>query len=167
MTSRDDLHEDPVGAPSPTPGEAIGRRTFLKQIEVLAGGAMCGALPFLGGCAARAHYLTPPVLGDRLAVPVANAIAAGGLLVEDPRSDLPIFLRRTPEGEYTAVSTKWGHRGCQVEPAADRMACPCHGSEYTYEGAILQGPTKRPLTRFRVTSDAEQVYIHIGSSKAP
>ena len=47
------------------------------------------------------------------------------------------------------------------------MACPCHGSEYTFEGAILQGPTQRPLTRFRVTSDVEQVYIHLGSTEAP
>ncbi|MDF2776422.1 MAG: Rieske (2Fe-2S) iron-sulfur domain protein [Geminicoccaceae bacterium] len=169
MISRDDQHEDGADEARPTPSGTgtIGRRTFLKQMEVLAGSAMCGALPLLGGCAARARYLTPTVVGDRLAVRVADAIAAGGLLVEDPRSDLPIFLRRTPGGDYTAVSTKCGHRGCQVEPAADRMACPCHGSEYTFEGAILQGPTQRALTRFRVTSDVEHVYIHIGSSMAP
>jgi nitrite reductase/ring-hydroxylating ferredoxin subunit len=169
MISRDDQHEDGADEARPTPSGTgtIGRRTFLKQMEVLAGSAMCGALPLLGGCAARARYLTPTVVGDRLAVRVADAVAAGGLLVEDPRSDLPIFLRRTPGGDYTAVSTKCGHRGCQVEPAADRMACPCHGSEYTFEGAILQGPTQRALTRFRVTSDVEHVYIHIGSSMAP
>ena len=169
MISRDDQHEDGADEARPTPSGTgtIGRRTFLKQMEVLAGSAMCGALPLLGGCAARARYLTPTVVGDRLAVRVADAIAAGGLLVEDPRSDLPIFLRRTPGGDYTAVSTKCGHRGCQVEPAADRMACPCHGSEYTFEGAILQGPTQRALTRFRVTADVEHVYIHIGASIAP
>jgi Rieske Fe-S protein len=146
----------------------MDRRRFLKQMEVLAGGVMCGALPLLAnGCAARARYLTPTVLGDRLGVPVANADVAGGLLVEDPRSDLPIYLRRTSAGAYTAVSTKCGHRGCEVEPAPDRMACPCHGSEYTFTGAILQGPTERPLTRFRVTSDAEMVYIHLASNEAP
>jgi cytochrome b6-f complex iron-sulfur subunit len=146
----------------------IDRRRFLKQMEVLAGGVMCGALPLLaGGCAARARYLTPTVLGDRLGVPVASADVAAGLLVEDPRSDLPIYLRRTAPGAYTAVSTKCGHRGCQVEPAADRMACPCHGSEYTFTGDILQGPTERPLTRFRVTADAAMVYIHLASSEAP
>ena len=47
------------------------------------------------------------------------------------------------------------------------MACPCHGSEYTFTGAILQGPTERPLTRFRVTSDAAMVYIHLASNEAP
>ena len=145
----------------------MGRRPFLKQWVGRAVRALGGALPLRGAGAARAVYLTPTVVGARLAVRVADAIAAGGLLVEDPRSDLPIFLRRTPGGDYTAVSTKCGHRGCQVEPAADRMACPCHGSEYTFEGAILQGPTQRALTRFRVTADVEHVYIHIGSSMAP
>ena len=149
-------------------GVGIDRRSFLKQMEVLAGGVMCGALPlFASGCAARARYLTPTVLGDRLGVPVISADVAGGLLVEDPRSDLPIYVRRTSPGAYTAVSTKCGHRGCQVEPAPDRMACPCHGSEYTFAGEILQGPTERPLTRFRVTADAAMVYIHLASNEAP
>ena len=151
-----------------THGVGIDRRSFLKQMEVLAGGVMCGALPLLAsGCAARARYLTPTMLGDRLGVPVASADASGGVLVEDPRSDLPIYLRRTSPGAYSAVSTKCGHRGCQVEPAADRMACPCHGSEYTFTGGILEGPTQRPLARFRVTADAEMVYIHLASSEAP
>ena len=151
-----------------THGVGIDRRSFLKQMEVLAGGVMCGALPlFASGCAARARYLTPTMLGDRLGVPVASADAAGGLLVEDPRSDLPIYLRRTSPGAYTAVSTKCGHRGCQVEPTADKMACPCHGSEYTFAGEILQGPTERPLTRYRVTADAAMVYIHLASNEAP
>ena len=146
----------------------IDRRGFIRQMEVLAGGVMCGALPLLASaCAARARYLTPTVLGDRLGVPATSADVAGGLLVEDPRSDLPIYLRRTAPGAYTAVSTKCGHRGCQVEPAADRMACPCHGSEYTFTGDILQGPTERPLRRFRVTADTEMVYIHLASSEAP
>jgi nitrite reductase/ring-hydroxylating ferredoxin subunit len=173
MRPLDDLsHESPrasdVTSAAPSDG-GIDRRRFLKQMEVLAGGVMmCGALPLLAsGCAARARYLTPTIVGDRLGVPVASADVAGGLLVEDPRSDLPIYLRRTSPGAYTAVSTKCGHRGCQVEPAADKMACPCHGSEYTFTGEILQGPTERPLTRFRVTSDAAMVYIHLASYGAP
>ena len=172
MRPADDLANDSASmrdATSPATNDAgIDRRRFLKQLEVLAGSVMCGALPLLAnGCAARARYLAPTVLGDRLGVPVASADATGGLLVEDPRSDLPIYLRRTAPGAYTAVSTKCGHRGCQVEPAADRMACPCHGSEYTFTGDILQGPTERPLTRFRVTADAAMVYIHLASNEAP
>lgn len=172
MSLVDDLSHDSRNARDAscgaTDGNGIDRRRFLKQVELLAGGVMCGALPMVASaCAPRRRYLIPSVVGDRLAVPAASADAVGGLLVEDPRSDLPIYLRRTSPGAYTAVSTKCGHRGCQVEPAADRMACPCHGSEYTFTGDILEGPTQRPLTRFRVTADADLVYIHLASSGAP
>jgi nitrite reductase/ring-hydroxylating ferredoxin subunit len=167
MPPRDTDPNDPPHVPRAIGADCIDRRRFLRQVEVLAGGVMCGALPLLaGGCAARARYVTPTVLGDRLAVPAARLGAAGGLLVEDPRSDLPIYLRRTADGAYTAVSTRCGHRGCQVEPGAEKMVCPCHGSEYTFAGEILQGPTERPLARYRVTADADTVYIHVATQEA-
>lgn len=172
MPPLDDRSNNPArvsDAPCAEQDVGIDRRRFLKQLEVLgAAGVMCGALPLLAsGCAARRRYLIPTVVGNRLGIPVVSADVAGGLLVEDPGSDLPIYLRRTAPGAYTAVSTKCGHRGCQVEPAADRMACPCHGSEYTFTGDILHGPTQRPLARFRVTAEADMVYIHLASSEAP
>ena len=48
-----------------------------------------------------------------------------------------------------------------MEPAADKLVCPCHGSEYTFAGGVLQGPTERPLSRYRVTVEADAVYIHL------
>ena len=139
----------------------IDRRTFLSRS--VAGGValpvMGGALSLLAaGCAARTRYASATVVDGRLAVPLAD-LASGALLVEDPRTDLPIYLRRTATGTYTAVSTRCMHRGCQVEPVAAKLVCPCHGSEYTFEGALLQGPAQRPLTRYRVTSDERNVYI--------
>ena len=111
--------------------------------------------------------MTPTLLGDRLAIPVAQVAASGGVLVEDPLSDLPIYVHRKTDGSYVAVSTRCGHRGCQVEPAAAKLVCPCHGSEYTFEGAILQGPTLRPLERYRVTVEGEAAVIHRGAAESP
>src|SRR5690606_39591298 len=111
-------------------------------------------------CAPRARYYTPVVSGDRMGIPLSQLVD-GALLVEDPHSDLPIFLRRDANGTYTAVSTRCGHRGCQVEPTTEKMVCRCHGSEYTFEGSILQGPTERPLVRYRVTAESDMVYIHL------
>jgi cytochrome b6-f complex iron-sulfur subunit len=139
----------------------IGRREFLRRTEAVAGGVLCGALPvLLSACvASRARYLTPVQQGDRLVVPRVELDRTGALLVEDPGSELPIYVHRATSGEVIAVSTRCGHRGCQVEPAATSLVCPCHGSEYTFDGSILQGPTERALQRYRVTSDATHVYI--------
>lgn len=137
------------------------RREFLRQLDLMAGGALCCALPVaLSACAARLRYAAPEQLGDRLGVRVAD-ITANGVLVELPGEDLPVYLRKGASGEYTAVSTRCMHRGCQVEPAAEKLVCPCHGSEYAFNGDVLQGPTDRPLTRYRVTTTNEMVFVHL------
>jgi cytochrome b6-f complex iron-sulfur subunit len=151
----------PVPAAATDRTTCIGRREFFRRTEAVAGGLLCGALPvMLSACgASRARYLTPLQQGDRLVVPRIELDRTGALLVEEPGSELPIYVHRATSGEVIAVSTRCGHRGCQVEPAATALVCPCHGSEYTFEGAILQGPTERALQRYRVSSDATNVYI--------
>ncbi|MEP7380713.1 MAG: Rieske (2Fe-2S) protein [Gemmatimonadota bacterium] len=147
--------------PSSDGATRLDRRQFLARMEGLAVSVTCGGVPLLlGGCAARAKYVTPIVSGDRLTIPLAHVTPGGGVLVEDPTSDLPLFVHRSAAGTYIAVSTRCGHRGCQVEPAAEKLVCPCHGSEYTFDGAILQGPTQRALVRHRVTVAGESLVIH-------
>ena len=148
---------------------SIDRRSFLKQVEQISGGvvcgAMCGGLPLLlsacGG--ARTRYVTTSRVGDRLAVRREELIGTGGVLVEVPGSKLPVYVRSDGATGFTAVSTRCMHRGCQVEPAADRLACPCHGSEYTFEGEVLKGPTERPLRKYQVSADETTLYIHLSA----
>jgi cytochrome b6-f complex iron-sulfur subunit len=53
------------------------------------------------------------------------------------------------------------HRGCQVEPVADHLVCPCHGSEYTNTGEVLRGPTERPLRDLPVVVDGDRLLIDL------
>ena len=143
----------------------MDRRRFLKQVELLSGGVLCGALPLvLGGCGAArgGGYVGTTLVNGRVAVRRADVEeGGGGALVEVPGSALPAYLRSDGAGGFSAVSTRCMHRGCQVEPAADRLACPCHGSEYTFAGEVLRGPTELPLVRYRVSTDATTIYIHL------
>jgi glycine/D-amino acid oxidase-like deaminating enzyme/nitrite reductase/ring-hydroxylating ferredoxin subunit len=45
------------------------------------------------------------------------------------------------------VSTKCTHLGCTVRWNQDEHSwdCPCHGSRYTYEGKVINGPTNTDL----------------------
>lgn len=54
---------------------------------------------------------------------------------------------RDDEGKLHAVSTRCTHLGCQVAwNAAERSwDCPCHGSRFTPDGEILNGPATKPL----------------------
>lgn len=154
--------------------DSLSRREFLQQVEQLSDGvvyvAMCGALPVvLSACgaarAARTRYVPTTRVGDRLTVRRSELSGGSGVLVEIPGTELPVYLRRDVGTggleTLSAVSTRCMHRGCQVEPTADRLSCPCHGSEYTFAGAVLQGPTELPLVRYEVSVDAVNIYIHL------
>ncbi len=54
-------------------------------------------------------------------------------------------------GQFTAYSLVCTHLGCTVEQQGQQFACPCHGSRFDANGAVLKGPAVRPLKQLRVT----------------
>ena len=56
---------------------------------------------------------------------------------------------RDAEGAVHAVSLVCTHLGCHVtwNPAERSWDCPCHGSRFDVDGAVLHGPAVRPLAR--------------------
>ena len=73
-------------------------------------------------------------------------------------SELPICLYKNTTG-YTACLMECTHKGCEVEVHGPRFVCPCHGSEFTTEGAVLEGPAERPLKTFKTTEDESNIYV--------
>ncbi len=139
----------------------MNRREFLGRVEGLSAGALiCGAGLSMNGCIGF-HYVNTTVSGNRLIVRAADFGAGRFALVETPGLPLPLYLYRLEDGSFSAVSTRCMHRGCQVEPVAEHLICPCHGSEYTNTGEILKGPTQRPLQRFPVTREGNNIIIEL------
>jgi len=56
---------------------------------------------------------------------------------------------------FQALSLVCPHLGCQVEPAPDGFACPCHGSRFSASGGLLRGPADQPLHALRVERTPE------------
>lgn len=54
---------------------------------------------------------------------------------------------------YFAVSSTCTHQGCTVgfNHTAGKIQCPCHGSEFSTNGSVLNGPATQPLRSFTVT----------------
>ena len=90
--------------------------------------------------------------------PQRNHASAIGLLDHQLRITLPTINAPDP-----VSARKWS--AADAQPADTSLVCPCHGSEYTFAGAILKGPTERPLLRYRVTTDQEFVYISVDQSE--
>jgi Rieske Fe-S protein len=121
---------------------AIDRRTLI---------AGCASLAACPGAVARSR-LTPQAYPNR---PIKIDDMAPGewrLIMVLGR---PIYVHRSPttkrapgRGEYTVLSGVCTHASCQISPAfgvAGGLGCPCHGSRFDAEGAVVRGPAVRRL----------------------
>ena len=142
----------------------LARREFLQHAQRTALGAcVLGALPTLVAGCASVPLLNVEARDGMIRVPYASLDADGRALVEVSGLDLPIFVRRVTGQPPVALSTRCMHRGCEVEPATDRLVCPCHGSEYDLHGAVLHGPTTLPLQKFVARETADGIVIELGA----
>lgn len=132
-----------------------------RRAFILAFGSACGLLSgIVTGCTGF-RYVPHTREGRLLAVRRSDFGEGPYAMLDDPLLPRAIFLHRRPDETFAAVMTRCSHLGCQVEPAGDRLVCPCHGSEYEWTGELLQGPAERPLDRYRVTADDEMIYIEL------
>lgn len=58
---------------------------------------------------------------------------------------------RNDEGQLFIVDTTCTHMGCEVEWNSGDLSwdCPCHGSRFSYQGEVLDGPADKPLHRIQ------------------
>jgi cytochrome b6-f complex iron-sulfur subunit len=110
------------------------------------------------GCAG-ARYLAPRVSSGRLAIASADIGPEGAAFLQTPDMPRPVYVRRLASGEVVALLASCTHQGCQPEPIGERLVCPCHGSEFAFDGNVLQGPAERPLVRYEVTEEGGELVV--------
>jgi cytochrome b6-f complex iron-sulfur subunit len=98
-------------------------------------------------------------LASRKAEGSFGQIVTAGLVADFPPGTITPFdterflLVRFEDGGFLALHTKCTHLACTVtwSPQRQRFICPCHGSEFAQDGAVLNPPAPQPLDRFPVT----------------
>jgi cytochrome b6-f complex iron-sulfur subunit len=71
-----------------------------------------------------------------------------------PVADGRAFIKHDERGLY-AINATCTHLGCLVKQAQLGFECPCHGSQFTTNGAVSQGPATLPLTHCALALNAE------------
>ena len=124
------------------------RREFVQRA---AGALLAGAL---AGCA-RVHAAPAPA--STLSVDVSGLTGDGqSLVTPDHGPDgAPILVVREAADDVRAFSMECTHEGCPLNPpAAGKITCPCHGSQFDLTGQVLKGPASFPLGRYEANYDA-------------
>jgi Rieske Fe-S protein len=120
------------------------RRNFLKLITNVL--FSLGGLLGLGGLFRFFSYQPDPGPPTEFDLGLKDDYPKG---VQVVRLDIPAIIRHTDKG-IIAISLVCTHLGCTVEEDEIGFICPCHGSCYSKNGEVLEGPATKNLPRFRI-----------------
>ncbi len=133
------------------------RRSFLKILTSLLGLAALGTLIY-------------PLFRFLLPVEAASRVKK----VEIPKSQVPlggfkdIMIGATPaiiinskDKGFLVLSRVCTHLGCLVKYYPERQVfiCPCHAGTFDLEGNVISGPPPKPLPKFSVRVEGNNVVI--------
>jgi Rieske Fe-S protein len=91
-------------------------------------------------------------LAQLSAIPVGGAVSATG------PDGAPLIIARPTSSTVAGFSAICTHQSCTVQPAGNRLDCPCHGSVYNAtSGAVINGPAPRPLPSVPVKLSGDDV----------
>ena len=86
------------------------------------------------------------------------ATVGGAALVRASGNEL--LVSRTGQTVAVSLTAICTHEACTVTGFSEgRYICPCHGSQYTTEGNVLNGPATRSLRQFATVVSGNTVTI--------
>lgn len=137
----------------------ISRKDFLKKTALLSGSLiLLPAMETLSGCSAggesqRVIVSPEGIIKYNIADTLKNP--GDGALLEPDKSDSRILLIKKQGNSFTALNPICTHRGCELIKRKDFLDCPCHGSEFDFDGKVLKGPADEPLLSFATEFDGK------------
>ena len=151
--------------------EEISRRKFFVRLSLSVAGlsAAVAAIPVVS--ALLAPLLEQPKRQWRTVGKVNDFPEGTTTLVKfvdaDPKpyagvtAKTAAWIRRNEKNDFIAFSINCTHLGCPVrwENKADLFMCPCHGGVYYSDGTVAAGPPPKPLPRYEIRINNEQVQI--------
>ncbi len=143
------------------------RKAFLKQCGKLClGGLLAGEL--LQSCTGT-YFAVGSFEQNQLVLNKSEfVISANGknkfrkyVLLRHEKLPYPIYVYRLNDNTYSALYMECSHNSCELTPHGDFLICPCHGSEFSNVGRVLNPPAENDLRSFKINHDNEKIYIQL------
>jgi len=142
----------------------ISRRGLLKSAW-----AAMGGLVFLETGGLALAYMQP-----RLAEGEFGSLITAGAVEDFPPGSVThisngrFYLSRLADGGFLALYQRCTHLGCNApwDQAEGAFICPCHSSQFSADGSVLNPPAPRPLDTFPVSIQDGMVMVDTGKPTA-
>ena len=144
----------------------MDRRTFLGWVGV---GTLASSLPaVIVACSnqetSETETSTTPTTNEFVAVGNLEELDISGFIFNKEAAAVPVLVFRNPNtSELVAVTSKCTHAGCDVEldTEAQLLACPCHGSKFTFDGSVANKPATKPLASYEVKQEGNSILVKV------
>ncbi len=132
----------------------------LPRQQVLRGAGLLLTAGALAACGddsekstAGSEESTAAAPSSTAAAPSSTAAAADVVIAKT--SDVPVgsgvivddvVVTQPTAGDFKGFSSTCTHKGCAVTTVANgTIDCPCHGSKFSLDGSVVNGPATAPL----------------------
>ena len=139
------------------------RRSFIKSCTLVCASGI-GIAALMESCGSI-HYATSTIETNRLKINKSEFIDKKNaerkfIVIRNEKLSFPVCLYKKGN-DYNAVSMECTHQSCELNPNETSLVCPCHGSEFSKEGKVLNPPADKDLKQFKVITDNETIYIEL------
>ncbi|MFB6257380.1 MAG: ubiquinol-cytochrome c reductase iron-sulfur subunit [Flavobacteriales bacterium] len=134
------------------------RRDFFK-LCCSAMGLACST-PFLQSCD-PVHQVQASYSQGKLRVPRSSFSEKDRVMIRSEKSPYPIILLRISEKEHRAIWLRCTHQGCKLNVGGGIYSCPCHGSSFSMEGKVLEGPAEKALPTLKTETHDADILIQL------
>ena len=153
----------------------LSRRKFLEKVTLGIGGLIAAVFGVAAG-----FYVIKPVLkkdevGAWLRIGSASKVTTGmptlfSLKIEretgwiTDQDEIMVYAYTENGRDFAVMSNVCTHLACRVRWIDERQEffCPCHNGVYDKQGNVLAGPPPRPLDRYEVKIENDDIYIKVG-----
>jgi Rieske Fe-S protein len=139
------------------------RRSFIKNGCTLCGAVVAGVsvVSLLEACKTGAGVIVADISQNKITVPLLSISDKTAQVIRSKKLDYDILLVRESENKYHALLMKCTHQANPLIAAQNGLYCNLHGSRFDLNGNVVEEPATRPLEKYAVTTDNENIIIHL------